>query len=186
MPLDLLLARHGQTDLNIDERWQGRLDWPLNATGQAQAAALAQALPPGIEVLIASPQRRARETAEAVAAAQGLDVQLDDAFRERDFGIFEGLTSEEARVQHPAWWAANAAYRWDLCPPGADPTRAVVDRVAAGLATLRQRHAGRTVLLVSHCFVVRCLRYLIDGVPDAAFFEAARIPNGGVIRRRVD
>lgn len=186
MPLDLLLARHGQTDLNIDERWQGRLDWPLNATGQAQAAALAQALPPGIEVLIASPQRRARETAEAVAAARGLELQFDGAFRERDFGIFEGLTSEEAREQHPAWWSANAAYRWDLCPPGAEPTRAVVDRVATGLATLRQRHAGRTMLLVSHGFVVRCLRYLIDGVPDAEFFEAARIPNGGFIRRRVE
>jgi len=184
--LELLLARHGQTDLNIDERWQGRLDLPLNATGRAQAEALAQALPAGIEVIVASPQRRARQTAEAVAAARGLDIEFDAAFRERDFGVFEGLTAEEAREQHPALWAANAAYRWDLCPPGAEATQAVVDRVGAGLAALVRRHAGRRVLLVSHGFVVRCLRYQLDGLPASAFFDAPRIPNGGFIARRLE
>jgi broad specificity phosphatase PhoE len=186
MPIDLLLARHGQTDLNIDERWQGRLDLPLNATGLAQAEALARALPAGIDVIVASPQRRARQTAEAVALARGLAIEFDAAFRERDFGVFEGLTSEEAREQHPALWAANAAYRWDLCPPGAEPTQAVVDRVSAGLAGLARRHAGRRVLLVSHGFVVRCLRYRIDGVPKAEFFNAQRIANGGFIQRQLD
>lgn len=182
--MELLLARHGQTDLNIDERWQGRLDLPLNATGRAQAEALAAALPPGIEALVASPQLRARQTAMAVASARGLDIEFDALFRERDFGVFEGLTADEARVQHPALWAANAAYRWDLQPPGAEPTQAVVDRVAEGLQALQRRHAGRRVLLVSHGFVVRCLRYLIDGLSQQDFFAAERIPNGGYIRRR--
>lgn len=186
MPIHLFLARHGQTDLNIDERWQGRLDLPLNATGRAQAEALARALPAGIEAIVASPQLRARQTAEAVAALRGLAIEFDAAFRERDFGVFEGLTSEEAREQHPALWAANAAYRWDLCPPGAESTQAVVDRVGAGLAELARRHAGRRVLLVSHGFVVRCLRYRIDALPAAEFFAAARIPNGGFIERRLE
>jgi broad specificity phosphatase PhoE len=181
--MELLLARHGQTDLNVDERWQGRLDLPLNATGRAQADALAAALPPGIEVIVASPQLRARQTAEVVAAARGLEIEFDALFRERDFGAFEGLTSEEARVQHPALWAANAAYRWDLQPLGAESTQEVVDRVAVGLQALKSRHAGRCVLLVSHGFVVRCLRYLIDRLPPQDFFAAERIPNGGFIRR---
>lgn len=186
MPIDLLLARHGQTDLNIDERWQGRLDLPLNATGRAQAEALAQALPAGIGAIVASPQQRARQTAEVVAAARGLAIEFDAAFRERDFGVFEGLTSEQAREQYPALWAANAAYRWDLCPPGAESTQAVVDRVSAGLAELLRRHAGRRVLLVSHGFVVRCLRYRIDALAPDEFFAAARIPNGGFIQRRLE
>jgi broad specificity phosphatase PhoE len=185
MALTLLMARHGQTDLNIDERWQGRLDPPLNATGRAQARALALALPGGIDVLVVSPQLRARQTAAPVAEALGLPLQLQADFRERDFGIFEGLSLAEALQQHPALVERNAAYRWDDQPPGAEATRAVVDRVARGLALLRHRHDGQTVLLVSHGFVVRCLRYLIDGLSEDAFFAAERIPNGAFLQRHL-
>ena len=158
MALTLLMARHGQTDLNIDERWQGRIDAPLNATGFAQAEQLARALPGGIQALVVSPMLRARQTAEPVARALGLAPRLDADFRERDFGVFEGLTADEA-------------------------TRAVVDRVARGLAQLHATHHGQTVLLVSHGFVVRCLRYLIDGVSEAEFFAVERIANGSFLTR---
>lgn len=185
MPLTLLIARHGQTDLNIDERWQGRLDLPLNSTGQAQAAALASLLPETLDAIVASPMQRARQTAQVVAESRGLAMQFDPAFRERDFGVFEGLTGIEAQVQYPALFAANAAYRWDVEPTGAEPTRTVVDRVAEGLATLQAQHAGRTVLLVSHGFVVRCLRYLIDGLDESLFFSADRIANGSFLTREL-
>lgn len=181
--ITLVLARHGQTDLNIDERWQGRLDRPLNATGIAQAQALAATLPDRIDAIVSSPMLRARRTAEIVGAARGLAIHLDARFRERDFGVFEGLTGDEARAQHPELAKANAAYRWDLEPTDAEPVRAVVDRVAAGLAELRANHAGQTVLLVSHGFVVRCLRYVIDGLDDDAFFAIDRIANGTAVTR---
>jgi len=186
MPLTLILARHGETDLNTAERWQGRLDEPLNATGHAQAQALVTALPAGIQALVVSPMLRARQTAEPAARALGLSPRLDTDFRERDFGAFDGLTEAEARAQFPDLMARNAAYRWDLEPPGAESTRAVVDRVARGLQRLREQHQGQTVLLVSHGFVVRCLRYLIDGVDDAQFFAAERLANGGHITRHLD
>ena len=105
--------------------------------------------------------------------------------RERDFGVFDGLTEAEAQAQFPDLMARNAAYHWDLEPPGAEPTRAVVDRVARGLQRLREEHDGQTVLLVSHGFVVRCLRYLIDGLSEAEFFAAARIPNGSYLTRQL-
>lgn len=185
MPLTLLLARHGETDLNTDDRWQGRIDAPLNAAGQAQAQRLANELPEGIQAIVASPMQRARQTAEPAAARLGLPVAFDADFRERDFGVFDGLTEAEAKLHFPELAARNAAYRWDLEPPGAEPTRAVVERVARGLQRLRERHAGQTVLLVSHGFVVRCLRHLIDDVPEAEFFTAARIANGAFVTRRI-
>jgi broad specificity phosphatase PhoE len=185
MALTLLLARHGQTDLNTDERWQGRLDEPLNAAGHAQAQALVAALPAGIHALVVSPMLRARQTAAPVAQALGLAPRLDADFRERDFGIFEGLTADEAALQFPELAARNVAYRWDEAPPGAEATRAVVDRVERGLQQLRAQHDGQTVLLVSHGFVVRCLRYLIDGLSDDAFFAAERIPNGSFLTRHL-
>lgn len=183
MPLTLLLARHGETDLNREDRWQGRIDAPLNAAGQAQAQRLADQLPPGIEAIVASPLQRARQTAEPAARRLGLPIAFEDDFRERDFGVFDGLTGAEAAVQFPELAARNAAYRWDLEPPGAEPTRAVVERVARGLERLRTQHAGRTVLLVSHGFVVRCLRHLLDGVPEADFFAATRLDNGSYLTR---
>lgn len=183
MPLTLLLARHGETDLNTQDRWQGRIDAPLNAAGQAQAQCLADSLPEGIDAIVASPMRRARQTAAPVAQRRGMAGALDEDFRERDFGVFDGLTAAEAAQQFPALAALNAAYRWDMEPSGAEPTRAVVARVARGLERLRAQHAGRTVLLVSHGFVVRCLRHLIDGVPESDFFSAARIVNGSFLTR---
>lgn len=185
MPLTLLLARHGQTDLNIDERWQGRIDAPLNTTGLAQAQQLALDLPADIDAIVCSPMQRARQTAEPSAQKLGLPLAFDPDFRERDFGVFEGLTEAEAAQRFPELAARNAAYRWDEEPPGAEPTRAVVDRVARGLQRLREQHGGQTVLLVSHGFVVRCLRFLIDGVDEAEFFTAARVPNGTFLTRRL-
>ena len=185
MPLTLLLARHGETDLNTEDRWQGRIDAPLNLAGQAQAQQLARDLPAGIDAIVASPMLRARQTAEPAAQRLGLPVAFDDDFRERDFGVFDGLTEAEAAQRYPELAARNAAYRWDDEPPGAESTRAVVDRVARGLQRLREQHQGRTVLLVSHGFVVRCLRHLIDCVPEADFFAAARIPNGRFLTRQL-
>lgn len=185
MALTLLMARHGQTDLNIDERWQGRIDAPLNATGLAQAEQLVRLLPAGIDALVVSPMWRARQTAEPVARALGLAPRLDAVFRERDFGVFEGLSADDAARLYPELAARNAAYRWDEEPPGAEPTRAVVARVARGLQRLRAEHDGQTVLLVSHGFVVRCLRHLIDGVSEEAFFDVERIANGGFLTREL-
>lgn len=186
MPLTLLCARHGQTELNTEDRWQGRIDAPLNEEGLRQARQLAADLPAsGIDAIVASPMLRARQTAAPVARRLGLPVDLDADFRERDFGVFEGLTEGEAAQRYPALAARHAAYRWDEEPPGAESTRAVVERVARGLQRLREQHAGRTVLLVSHGFVVRCLRHLIDGVSEADFFVAERLPNGRVLRREL-
>lgn len=185
MPTTLLLARHGETDLNTEDRWQGRIDAALNAAGLAQGQRLALELPAGIDAIVASPMLRARQTAEPAAQRLGLNPRLDADFRERDFGVFEGLTEAEAAQRYPELAARDAAYRWDEEPPGAESTRAVVDRVARGLQRLREEHEGRTVLLVSHGFVVRCLRYLIDGLSEDAFFAAARIPNGHFLTRQL-
>jgi broad specificity phosphatase PhoE len=186
MALTLLMARHGQTDFNVDDRWQGRIDPPLNATGLAQADALADALPGGIDVLLCSPLLRARQTAEPVARRFGLTPQLVNDFRERDFGVFEGLSGEDALQRYPELAARNVAYRWDEAPPGAEHVQTVVDRVQAGLDRLRAEHDGKTVLLVSHGFVVRCLRYLLEGVSRDDFFAAERLGNGRFLGCQLD
>src|SRR5690348_5687009 len=110
----LYLIRHGRTAWNNQDRLQGWADEPLDAVGQAQAAALAAWLRPvAIDAIYSSPLRRARETAEIVAQPHGLAVQLDDRLRERHVGDWTGLTLDEARTQTPAlfngdWRVAGA------------------------------------------------------------------------------
>jgi broad specificity phosphatase PhoE len=184
--MKLYLARHGETDLNIDERYQGISDAPLNARGLAQARALAEALPQGITHIVASPLRRALQTAQAVAVARGLPVTTMAGLREKDFGAFDGLTPTEVATRHPALWQGGVLTSWDQPPPGGETTRAVVQRVSLCLAEVRATHAAdAAVLLVVHGFVVRALRYLLDGLEEAEFFVADRIGNAEFLVRDV-
>jgi len=97
----LLLVRHGETDWNAEGRLQGHTDRPLNDHGRRQATALASELAhERLDALYASDLARARETADIVGERLGLPVVLDPDLRERDWGSWEGLTTDErARVE---------------------------------------------------------------------------------------
>jgi broad specificity phosphatase PhoE len=179
----LYLARHGETDLNIDDRYQGVSDAPLNARGRIQAETLAAALPYDVIHIVASPLQRALHTAQAVGHARGLAVQVMAGLREKDFGAFDGLTPTEVAERFPALWRSGVITSWDQRPPGGETTREVVQRVSDCLHELHDRHRDGTVLLVVHGFVVRALRYLLDGLAEPEFFIAPRIGNAEFLVR---
>ena len=84
---EVLLVRHGETDDNAADRFQGRLDTALNERGRAQSRALAEVLAgERLRALYSSPLRRARETAESVAGRLGLELVLDARLMEADAG----------------------------------------------------------------------------------------------------
>ena len=130
----LYLVRHGETDWNAAERWQGHTDIPLNATGRAQARAVAHTLRSlGLGGIVASDLSRAQETAHIVAAELGIRVAyFDAALRERSFGCFEGLTREECDRLHPVAWRAWLADR--RAPEGGEPLELLTARVVAAVA----------------------------------------------------
>jgi probable phosphoglycerate mutase len=144
------LLRHGQTEHTPERRFSGRNDLPLSRTGRAEAKAAAlRAEELGIEVVVASPLRRTRETAEIVAAALDLPVTFDEDLAELDFGDLEGLTFDEARAKHPL-----AARRFlddvTVSAPGGESVADVGTRVTRARRRILSEHAGRTVLIVSH------------------------------------
>jgi len=127
-----VLWRHGQTVWNVENRFQGHTDIPLDETGQAQAeraARLLAALRP--YAIVSSDLRRAVGTAAPLARLTGLPVTLDKELRERAGGVWEGLTDVEIRTRYPAEHAT-----WS--PPDGEPSAAVAERVAAALG----RRAG--------------------------------------------
>ena len=142
----MLLLRHGQTDANANRVLQGHLPTPLNALGLLQAHRLAARVArhvPTVTGLISSDLRRAAQTAEPVAAACGLAVSYDPAWRERGFGSFEGRLVGE----RDTWRAAHG----DSDPPGAESLTDFRSRVRDALQSVPDRFRGhRCVAVVTH------------------------------------
>jgi probable phosphoglycerate mutase len=171
------LLRHGRTEHTPERRYSGRNELPLSRTGRAEAeAAAVRAKELGIEVVVSSPLRRARETAEVVAGALGLPVEVDDDLTELDFGDLEGLTFAEALSRHPL---ATRRFMADVAAaaPGGESVTEVSARVARARTRLLQRHAGRTVLVVSHVTPIKLLLATAldagDAVVHRVFLDAA-------------
>jgi broad specificity phosphatase PhoE len=156
-PIRLYLARHGRTAWNLERRFQGATDIPLDDMGRAQALELAHALRGRFETVIASDLSRASETAQIVADTQGLKLlALDPDLRERGYGKFEGLTADECAAQYPEVWNAPGRDR-NFLPPGGEPIHEVGVRVKRGLLRCIERLRGRhqSALVVSHGTALR-------------------------------
>jgi ribonuclease H / adenosylcobalamin/alpha-ribazole phosphatase len=167
-----LLLRHGATALSAERRFAGRGDIPLTAAGERQAAAAAARLAErgGIDLIVASPLRRALRTAEVAAAATGVPLQVDDDLAETDFGEWEGLTFAEASARCPdelTRWLASA----DVAPPGGESFAAVASRVGRAADRLLAAHPRRTLLLVSHVTPIKALACRALLAPPGAMFR---------------
>jgi len=172
-----LLLRHGRTAHTPERRFSGSSDLDLSDLGRADAAAAARALVGrGIEVIVSSPLKRCRQTAGEVAEALDLSIEVERDLRELDFGAWEGMSAAEAMAANPL-----AFRRWrtalDVRPPGGESIADVSTRVAAARARILERHAGRTVLLVTHVTPIKLLLAAGLGVGDEIvhriFLEAA-------------
>ena len=154
----VLAIRHGETAWNRDARIQGQIDIPLNDAGLAQARSLAQALAEdALAAVYSSDLLRAHQTAEAVAAAQGLVVHADVGLRERHFGDFEGRTYHEIDADLP-----ELAQRWrrrdpDFGPPGGEVLKAFFARSVSAIERIAASHRGQTIAVVCHGGVLDCL-----------------------------
>jgi broad specificity phosphatase PhoE len=168
----VLLARHGRTAANAAGRFQGRLDVPLDAEGERQAQALAQAIAARGDVgrVVASPLRRAHATAAAVAGRLGLAGDVDARRAEGDTGAWAGGAHADVQAEDPDGFAAFRRLQRGFAPPGGETFADVERRMVAALADVRA--AGGVVLLVSHTNAIRVLLRAERG-------EAP--PHGGIV-----
>jgi broad specificity phosphatase PhoE len=144
------LIRHGESLFNAEGRIQGQSDVELSPLGLRQSAAVADALArERIDAIFASPLRRAWQTAQPIAAALGLEIQLDDRLMEIHAGIFQGLLWQEIEAKFP-----DAARPWreqhaDFVIPGGESRRALMVRGLAVFESIREMPYQR-VAVVSH------------------------------------
>lgn len=167
-PTRLLLLRHGQTEHSVQGRYSGRADLPLTALGERQAAAAAARLASlaGVAAVASSPLLRARRTAEPVAAALGVALQLHDGLIETDFGEWERLTFAEASARDPELhtrWLTDTT----LAPPGGESMDVVHRRVLRVRDQLIAEHGASTLIVVSHVTPIKSLlRMALDAAPS--------------------
>ena len=146
----LLLARHGETEWNREERYQGHADPPLNDTGRAQAEELAERLAAEpIVAVYSSDLRRAAETAAIVGARLGLPVAQKAGLREIEVGSWQGLT--KAEIDGRPWDGETYEHH--------------AERVTRALRDIAARHPGQTVLVVSHGGSLRRVQEAVLGEP---------------------
>lgn len=145
------LVRHGQTDWNLQGRYQGQADPPLNETGLQQAQVAAERLAGRrYAALYSSDLERARVTAEIIGKYLGLTVIIDPRLREVNQGAWEGLLVTEIQERYPLEWEARQRDRLRFRAPGGESVQDVATRVWAAMDEIAWRHPHDAVIVVSH------------------------------------
>jgi probable phosphoglycerate mutase len=166
--LTLYICRHGETEANVEKRFQGlTLDTPLTTEGCEQARAIARTLAkhapdPALLDYVCSPLQRARRTMEIIREMLGLPTagySTDDRLVEIDLGKWDGLTDSEARALDPAIYDRRKADKWSIRVPGGESYADVAKRCQSFIAGL-----GADTFAVTHGAYTRVLRGLFEGL----------------------
>lgn len=162
----LFLIRHGQTDWNLQGRWPGQADPPLNATGRAQAEHTARELCEfKFDALYSSDLQRAYETAEIIGDTLGLFVVREPRLREIHLGAWQGMFSQYIKTNYPAAFREWHESPLTTLPPGGETITTLSVRVISAIEEIIERHPNKTVAIVSHELPIAIVRCCAAGSP---------------------
>ena len=145
------LIRHGQTDWNLEGRYQGQSDVALNSLGKLQAHALASQLSgQSFSAIFSSDLIRAKETADILASVLHVPVKVDTRLREINQGEWEGQLVEVLKSKYNGLWEKRTVDPAGVRPPGGETVREVAERVYAALNDISIQFPEDNVLITSH------------------------------------
>ena len=177
---DFLFIRHGETDWNRQQRFQGQIDVPLNDLGHTQARRLGERLAgEPTEHLISSDLQRAQQTAAPLATAWQAAPALMPGLREQCFGVLEGLDVPTIKARHPDLWTRWLEHRADFALPGGESLQQFHARVIATVKALAEAHPGRRLTVVTHGGVLDMLWRTAHGLALDGL-RTCDIPNTGL------
>ncbi|MDE2253452.1 MAG: histidine phosphatase family protein [Betaproteobacteria bacterium] len=172
MPTRILLVRHGSTRLTLEDRFAGSNDEPLSNEGRDQASRLGVRLSSvPIAAVYASPMARTMDTARIIASPHGLKVQPEAAFREIDFGQWEGLTRDQVRERYAQDFALWEEDPLLVAPAQGESGLSVIHRALPLMCEIIERHRHQTVLVVSHKGTNRLLVSSLLGLDARGYRE---------------
>jgi broad specificity phosphatase PhoE len=181
--MTLYVCRHGRTEANASGLLLGRADPHLDQTGEAQAGAMAAALPTP-DLVVSSPLERCRQT----AAAFGVDVEIDERLIELDYGEFDLVPLREIPPEVWRQWREDPGFR----PPGGETLEELATRVSDALDGVADRAVEADVIVVSHVSPIKAALAWALGVgigvswrsfvAQASVTEIGVTPNGPSLR----
>ena len=163
-PTKLIFIRHGETEWNAQERWQGFQNSPLTANGKQQTQALGKRMGKvTFDHLYSSDLGRAYETAQPIAEATGHSIVTETFLREKNLGIFEGLTRSELLERFPETYQHFQKCEPGFVIPNGESIDQFFERCVAGFEVLVNRHPQETLVVVAHGGVLANLfRFIFD------------------------
>lgn len=173
MMTNVYFLRHGEMDWNLEGRTQGRTDIPLNRNGELQAKESGAALKDKkIDLIITSPLKRAKKTAEIVQEQLNVDLIEREAFIELSFGDAEGMTLAEKLERFP-----------DRIYPNSEDGASIERRFLTGLAEIHDKYHNQNVVVVSHgAFINAILYHYSNGETGTGKIKLA---NGGITSLKI-
>ena len=155
---ELVLIRHGETLWNIQSRMQGHLNSNLSKLGLSQVSLLGKWMKKiNFRHIYCSDSPRARITAEAITKLSGHDLKIDKRLREKNLGIFEGLTSDEAMDKYPEAFRLFKTAGSEYIIKNGESTKQLLERTFEFIEEIRNIHKNERVIIVTHGGVVRVL-----------------------------
>ncbi len=170
--MKLYCVRHGETEYNLQRRIQGQFDSALSELGHKQCEAVAEALAGlSCDVVIASPLRRAEETAQYIAKRLNLQLKLEPRLMEINAGVFQGHVWHELDEHFP-----EEAARWrsqdpDFRIPGGESRRDVMLRTAAAFHAIREAGYARAIVVAHGGSLSAAFKSLLDIPASRTPFE---------------
>ncbi|MEW6650047.1 MAG: histidine phosphatase family protein [Chloroflexota bacterium] len=169
------LVRHGQTDWNVEGRYQGQADLPLNPIGVQQARDLAAKIRPvHFDKIYASDLGRARKTAKILAGDR--QITFDPRLREINQGEWEGVLFSDIRRRFADFFENRRGDPLNSRPPGGESLKEVADRVLACVEEIAVENKGARILLVSHGLSLATILARAENIPLENAFELI-LPN---------
>lgn len=185
---EFFIFRHGETDWNRQERFQGHSDIALNSVGFAQARSLIDPVTLcRLDLIYSSDLTRAVQTAETVAGPLQLEVRCDPRLREAHLGKAQGKTRDEIEKEFgrelASRWRSSHVSDADVAYPGGESGQAIIQRVFEALEEFAIRHPRNRIGISTHGGVIRRIFQKIqEGGPKIW----VPIPNGIIYRIRYD